>query len=595
MKSKHFIFSFISLCIATTANAQHENDRWVFGGAPFPTNPPALNFFSGVPVSVPTVPVSGLWATESAAAVADRITGALLFYTDASNVFTANQSLMPEGGATFTTKLSGCNSTTQGVLILPRPGVAGHFYIFTLDCTEDFTSSTYSGLRFSEVDMSLNGGLGDVIAATRNTLMWGPPANNKLTEKLTATRHTNGNDYWVVVHEWTTNNFLSFAITCSGVSLNPVISSTGTIHTGGSSFPNEIIGAMKISPNRSRLALVAQDALNLIEIFNFNPTTGVVSNPITLPGNGGLDYGLEFSPNSQRLYVTVYNPFPCCSGTIFQYNLAAGTAAAIQASKFQVANSSSVGYGGMQLGPDNKIHVSRVLQTNNLGIINSPDNLNGACGFSNTGAPLSSRRSNIGLINMVPFQTNPVCLPLPIQLLYFNATTEDNEKVLLKWATASELNNNYFKIEKSVDGKTFSQIGIIKGNGTSSAMHEYLFIDNVSKVLVYYRLSQIDFNGDMQTFPVIALKPKAGSEPVITINSNNDLVNVFFPHNFKSEHVKIFLFDSYGKKICQKIISSSENENQTVEMKLPVNLEKGIYFIKAEHGNSDYIHKFIIM
>jgi hypothetical protein len=255
MKMSYLLSLCVTLCLHFSARAQHEDDFWIWGGDPFPTNPPALNFFSGEPVSTVTNPTSTYWSTEAAAAVADSTTGALLFYTDAEKVYAADQSLMPNGGATLSTSLSGCNSTTQGALILPNPGKSNHYFIFTLDCSEHFPYDSYSGLQYSEVDMTLNNGLGDVIQDQRNLHLWGPPDQNKLTEKLTATRNKNGTDYWLVAHEWTTNNFLSFAVTCNGVSLTPIVSSVGTIHTSGSSFPEEIIGALKISPDGTRLAL----------------------------------------------------------------------------------------------------------------------------------------------------------------------------------------------------------------------------------------------------------------------------------------------------------------------------------------------------
>lgn len=583
------LFIIAGCFISVVSNAQHENDRWIFGGSPFPTNPPALNFFSGTPVATPTAPIPNYWSTEAAAAVADKTNGNLLFYTDAIKVFNANNTPMPNGGASFTTNLNGCNSSTQGALILPRPGVPNHYYVFTVDCSEDFSSPSYSGLRYSEVDMTLNGGTGDVIAATRNTLLWGPPANNKLTEKLTATRHINGNDYWLVVHEWNTNNFLSFAVTCTGISTTPVISSVGTVHTSGSSFPEEVIGAMKISPDRSRLALVARGTMNLLEIFNFNAITGVVSNPITLPGNVE-DYGVEFSPNSLRLYVSVYVSIPCCSGKIFQYNLAAGsTAAAIQGSKVQVVNSTAVGLGGMQLGPDGKIHISRALQINNLGIINSPNNVGASCGFSHTGAPLSARRSNIGLINLVMFQPTPVCLPLPVELLYFNASASAG-KVNINWATASELNNDFFTIEKSNDAASYVHLATIDGAGTTSSTKEYFSEDDMPNRLTYYRLSQTDLDGKIKHYPSVAFNPKTHDEPAINfINSNNGLY-ITIPGKYSDEKLELMVLNTYGGIVYKETTIAFADNMAMVH--LPAALEKGIYLIRARLGNDFFTAKF---
>src|SRR5258705_6286851 len=105
-------FSLLFLCLAMgfchSLQAQHENDLWIFGGDPFPTDPPALDFFSGEPVAVPTNPTSCLWSTEAAAAVADTATGKLLFYTDANQAYNADHTLMTNGCAPTFNKLSRC-------------------------------------------------------------------------------------------------------------------------------------------------------------------------------------------------------------------------------------------------------------------------------------------------------------------------------------------------------------------------------------------------------------------------------------------------------------------------------------------------------
>jgi hypothetical protein len=574
--------------------AQNENKRWVFGGAPFPTNPPSLDFNSGVPVGVSNVPVPAYYSGEAAASVADRATGSLLFYTDGEKVFTAGNVAMPNGGAVFTTDLSGCNSSTQGALILPRPGMPNHYYLFTVDCTERFTSPSYSGLQYSEVDMTLNGGMGDIIAGNRNLYLWGPPTTNKLTEKLTAVRHPNGNDYWVVAHEWGTNQFLSFAVTCGGVASVPVISGVGTVHTSGSAFPNEVIGAMKISPDRTRLALVAQGALNLIEVFNFDATTGMVSAPITLPGNGSNDYGLEFSPNSQRLYVTVYDPSPCCSSTIFQYNLAAGTQAAIQSSKVQIATSGTFGYGGMQLGPDNKIYISRVLQTNTLAVISSPNNLGSACAFYNSGPTLLTRRSNIGLINLVPFQVAEVCLPLATDLLYFQATRLANGELELQWEAASAYNVDHYVLEQSMDGESFSGIATIDSRGDEGASLKYSQSVRSSVEPVYYRLRQINVDGDYTFSKVLFVRPGNGGAISVHFDENASLIKLKFPEGMSESTINVRLRNIHGTIILRE--SFSHGSSSEVQLSVPANIAKGIYFLQVSdlHEQPLFTRKVVI-
>ncbi len=96
--------------------------------------------------------------------------------------------------------------------------------------------------------------------------------------------------------------------------------------------------------------------------------------------------------------------------------------------------------------------------------------------------------SSIGIIEEVP---------LPITLLYFEAFVKDKErKVELKWATASEANNDFFTIERSRNGLEWEKVTTVKGAGFSSTLLTYSAIDMVPyRGISYYRLKQTDFNG----------------------------------------------------------------------------------------------------
>jgi len=86
--------------------------------------------------------------------------------------------------------------------------------------------------------------------------------------------------------------------------------------------------------------------------------------------------------------------------------------------------------------------------------------------------------------------------PLPIELLTFEASKKSEEAVLLEWSTASETNNDFFELEKSVDGVAFETIGQVQGAGNSSRKLEYDFVDNAPvEGWNYYRLRQVDFDG----------------------------------------------------------------------------------------------------
>ena len=88
--------------------------------------------------------------------------------------------------------------------------------------------------------------------------------------------------------------------------------------------------------------------------------------------------------------------------------------------------------------------------------------------------------------------------PLPVELVYFEAKAIDNHQALLNWQTASELNNNYFDVERSYDAIHWEWVGKVAGNGTTTQLTDYSFVDKTiakSQQTAYYRLNQIDYDG----------------------------------------------------------------------------------------------------
>jgi hypothetical protein len=154
MNITKYLFLFIML-ICQNSFAQKQNNQWRFGfgGAlDFNTLPPS--FVNGCVIA----------ASEGSASVADRVTGALLFYTDGVTVWNANNQIMPNG----TGLLGGVTlSSTTAAVIVPKPGSSNLYYIITVD---EFTSN--NGVRYSVVDMTLNGGLGDIVAGQKNIFLF---------------------------------------------------------------------------------------------------------------------------------------------------------------------------------------------------------------------------------------------------------------------------------------------------------------------------------------------------------------------------------------------------------------------------------------
>jgi gliding motility-associated-like protein len=271
-------------------------------------------------------------------------------------------------------------SATQ-MAAIQNPANSDKYYIFTLDAL-----GGPDGFRYSEIDMSLDGGLGDVVTATKNTLI-----QNSVTEKVTTVKHGNGTDTWVIVHEFPGDAFFAYQVSSAGISASPVISHTGSIHSQDM-FNYNTLGQLKVSPDGCKLALAIY-AMNTIELFNFNNQTGVVSSPVSFNSPDYTEcYGIEFSPDGSKLYVGME-----FSKNIYQFDLNVSTPAAIVNSRYLVGNPGGTGYlGSLQIGPYGKIYVARASKAF-LGLINNPNASGASCDFVPDGINLGIRTSSHGL------------------------------------------------------------------------------------------------------------------------------------------------------------------------------------------------------
>jgi hypothetical protein len=142
----------------------------------------------------------------------------------------------------------------------------------------------------------------------------------------------------------------------------------------------------------------------------------------------------------------------------------------------------------------------------------------GALSFA-LGAKLSgnglTRAGAISTLEMTG--TLPTDSGMPIELIYFMGEVLDANN-LLTWSTASEMNNDYFTIEKSINGLDYKELIRINGAGTNSSTSYYNYTDfDPEKRINYYRLSQTDYDGTMETFGVISLNNFQAQKEIIKI------------------------------------------------------------------------------
>jgi gliding motility-associated-like protein len=356
----------MSCLAAISTKGQFQQNHWYFG----------INSALDFNTSPPVVLNNSAMATSEGCATISDINGALLFYTDGMSVWNRLHNLMPNG-----TGLFGQFSSTQSGIIVPKPLSNNIYYVFTAD-----ELGFANGLRYSVVDMNLQGGFGDV--TIKNFLLQTP-----VSEKITAVRHQNGLDMWVIAHGFNNNSFLAYLVTSGGVDPVPVVSNVGPVH--GPSL-QATIGYLKADPNGEYLAAAVYSE-NRVELYRFDNATGVVYNPILINAGFTQPYGVEFSIDATLLYVTALNTGN--PSTLMQFQIGSLDAAVIQASMVTIS-SSLFNLGSVQLSPDGRILVAREFQAH-LGSINFPNNIGLSCGYVELGQSIAPNTVRLGLPTFV--------------------------------------------------------------------------------------------------------------------------------------------------------------------------------------------------
>lgn len=318
------------------------NTQWRFG------QNAGLDFMQNPAVPVPSL----LNREEGVSSIAD-VAGNLIFYTDGTRVWDAN-----DVDFTGVPLLLGNSSSTQSALILPFPGTDPNiYYLITTD-----QSAAGNGLvSYNIVDMSIPA------VTIKNVIMQGigggPIVTANASEKLVGVSKANGFEAWVITSEKNTGTLYVWDVTDTGIALN------GT-YTFADAFPIGFSGQMALSPDGTRLSLVNVND-GTAHVYDFDPVTGTISNKQVITGLP-LAYGVAFSPNSDVLYVA-------CGGSanVYQFDLTTLTYPATAASASTTFTSQTTGYRALQIAPDGRIYIAQAIAShapfNGLDWIANPD------------------------------------------------------------------------------------------------------------------------------------------------------------------------------------------------------------------------------
>jgi len=282
--------------------------------------------------------------------------GNLLFYSDGITVWDKNHDIMTYTDGSLGNNLLGDPSAAQSGMIIPKPLSDSIYYLFTV--TDNNSSK---GFNYYTIDMSLNGGSGQLIDENSDGSFFVELQGGNWTEKVAAVKGQDCNTFWVVTAF--NNNFYSYLVDSNGVDSTPIISNVST--------RVDERGYLKLSPDGTKLAVANQGPEEAI-LYNFNSLTGeVINDEIFVVGGfpgDGQPYGAEFSVDSKKLYISTVSDFrfpnaPPVDYKLFYFDL---TATNIPDSKFliheQIGGSIEYPEGGfrgaIQLGPDGKIYAT---------------------------------------------------------------------------------------------------------------------------------------------------------------------------------------------------------------------------------------------
>jgi large repetitive protein len=338
----------------------------------------------------PAVAIVGPLDTPEGCAVICDQNGQIILSTDGQNVFTRNTS----GGYTDITPipnppgLGGDPGSTQSALIMPVGNDQTLFYIFTTQ--EVHGTGTYQ-LKYSLYDIKLNNGTGGF--RDYNRVLF-----SKSTERIT------GSGNWLIAHEYGNNSFRAYFVSQFGIS-NPVISAIGSDHSLTVAENGQ--GYMELgAQNRLAVALSTPGVSNVVEIFDFVDSTGVVTNFRTanLNNPAGQVYGIEISPSGNKLFATLKG----ANSSIYEFMFDTLGNPYFQQFVVQAGE-----LGAMQRGPDGQIYVA-INGSSSLGTFTANEDTTQLTALTVPLQPFAlapGTSSELGLPNFIQIIANPTMTP----------------------------------------------------------------------------------------------------------------------------------------------------------------------------------------
>ena len=427
---RKLLLIFLLSILHNLCYAQLETSVWYFGSNA------GLDFKS----EIPTILTDGaLLNWEGVASFSDSL-GNLLMYTDGKTIWNRQHTPMPNG-----TDLIGSPGSTECAIIVPWPGSKTKYYVFVV------AENGKGPLSYSVVDMTMDDGMGDVTNA-KNVVL-----EDLVVEKVTAIRHSNCKDFWLLTRVTGRNNDENHTANTEGTSVieylvdetGIVVSSRKAFDVGSldysladffkslDSFDSQddhpcAVGYMRVSPNgqyiacatSARVNVGGHDFYSILDLYKFDPATGEVSKYQTFYDPWTELYGVEFSNDASKLYYsTLYYVYQldltlppdeiqesAVQVGYYDYESFGIPQIPLDIQPYDYATWDEYKYalemktphaGALQLAINGKIYLSQ----NNceyLGVIENPRGKGEACNFNTRGQYLGGKIGQMGLPNFIP-------------------------------------------------------------------------------------------------------------------------------------------------------------------------------------------------
>ncbi len=210
------------------------------------------------------------------------------------------------------------------------------------------------------------------------------------------------------------------------------------------------------------------------------------------------------------------------------------------------------------------------------------------------------QRTGLSLVNLANTfyigSTSSSNSPLPVELGDFKGSVNKGV-VELSFHTYSETNNDFFTIDRSVDGTVWEHVATVDGSGNSTSLRQYTAEDkHPLQGNTLYRLSQTDFNGDHEILKtiVVRLDKQAPSQPVIYPNpADGSEINIEYT-SANSGKIIIELINLNGQKLYQQVVDVDSGIMTTLQLHPKSKMNAGKYLIRITDGDSTYSEQLIV-